>query len=56
MKYVLLSAVIALSACDQVQEATDNVARTGARAAIDEVLVTRFPNVDGAQVTLIQIV
>jgi hypothetical protein len=47
---VLLSLAL-LSACAEVRKATDDVARTGARAAVDEVLVTRFPNVDGRRVT-----
>ncbi len=53
MKPILfaIAAVISLAACSDVQKATDDIARTGARAAVDEVLVTRFPNVDGNKVT-----
>ncbi|KMW58251.1 hypothetical protein AIOL_003222 [Candidatus Rhodobacter oscarellae] len=47
----MAAALLALAACAEVQRATDNVARQGARAAIDEVLVTRFPGVDGNRVT-----
>ena len=48
---LVLPALLALTACAEVQEATDNVARQSARAAVDEVLVTRFPGVDGSIVT-----
>jgi len=51
MKYLVLGVVLALVGCAEVQEATDNVARSGARAAIDQVLVTQFPGVDGSRVT-----
>lgn len=40
-----------LTGCAQVQQVTDDVARQSARAAIDEVLVTRFPGIDGTRVT-----
>ncbi len=40
-----------LTGCAEVQQASDDIARTSARAAVDEVLVTRFPGVDGTRVT-----
>ena len=40
-----------VSACEEVQTATDEVARKRARAAIDEVMVTQFPSIDGKTVT-----
>lgn len=48
---VVISFLAVLAGCAEVREASDNVARAGARAAVDEVLVTRFPNVDGSRVT-----
>ena len=52
IRTVVITAVMALMAgCAEVQEATDNLARDGARAAVDEVLVTRFPGIDGTRVT-----
>lgn len=47
----IVAVFFSLTACAEVQQATDDIARTGARAAVDEVLVTRFPNVDGSKVT-----
>lgn len=46
-----LPIVLLLAGCAEVQKATDDVARQGARAAVDEVLVTRFPGIDGTRVT-----
>ncbi|MEP4198960.1 MAG: hypothetical protein ABJL99_25320 [Aliishimia sp.] len=50
IRVLFLSAVF-LVGCSEVQEATDNLARDGARSAIDQVLVTRFPAIDGDKVT-----
>lgn len=49
--FCLLILFTVFAACAEVQKAADGVARASARAAVDEVLVTRFPNVDGARVT-----
>lgn len=39
-----------LAGCSELQQAQDDLARQSARAAVDEVLVTRFPGVDGTRV------
>lgn len=51
IRAALVLALLLLASCAEVQQATDNVARTSARAAVDEVLVTRFPGIDGTRVT-----
>ena len=48
---ILSSACAALLGCTEMQQSADAVARTSARAAVDEVLVTRFSGVDGDRVT-----
>ncbi|MCF6445508.1 hypothetical protein [Nereida sp. MMG025] len=46
-----LVALLALAACDEASEAADKAARTTAKAAIDEILVTKFPFVPKDQIT-----
>lgn len=46
-----LAVSLALLGCAEMQQSADAVARTSARAAVDEVLVTRFPGIDGTRVT-----
>ena len=50
-RLIPIAACLALSACAEMQRSADAVARDSARAAVDEVLVTRFPGVDGNRVT-----
>lgn len=40
-----------VAGCAELQQTRDEVARRAARATVDEVLVTRFPGVDGTRVT-----
>lgn len=44
-------ALVVLAGCAELQQAQTDIARQSARAAVDEVLVTRFPGVDGTRVT-----
>lgn len=46
-----LVALLALTACDEASEAADKAARTTAKAAVDEVLVTKFPFIPKDQIT-----
>lgn len=48
---VVILALLSLAGCTELQQARDELARQSARAAVDEVLVTRFPGVDGTRVT-----
>lgn len=48
---ILISALIALTACAETQQAVDTVARDAAKAAVNEALVTRFPGVPKQAVT-----
>ena len=48
---LILSALLALSACDEATQAVDDVARRGAKSAVVETLTTRFPAVPKAAVT-----
>ncbi len=50
-KLTALLICLLVTACAELQQSTDAVARQSARAAVDEVLVTRFPGVDGSRVT-----
>lgn len=49
----LIAALVCLGllGCAEMQQSADAVARQSARATVDEVLVTRFPGVDGSRVT-----
>ena len=47
----LLSACLTLTACNEISQATDDIARRSAKAAVSEALVTRFPAVPEAAVT-----
>ena len=47
----LMAGCCVLSACAETQQAVDDVARRGAKAAVNEALVTRFPAVPKAAVT-----
>lgn len=47
----VLAAACAVAGCDQVQQISDDVARSSARTAVDEVLVTQFPGIDATRVT-----
>lgn len=51
MRRLILMSALVLPACAELQQSADAVARDSARAAVDEVLVTRFPGVDGRRVT-----
>lgn len=51
MRALVIIAALGLAGCAEVQDASDNLARDGARATVDKVLVTRFPGVDGSKVT-----
>ena len=46
-----MAAALCLTACAELQQGADATARSAARAAVDEVLVTRFPGIDGRSVT-----
>lgn len=46
-----VGASVLLAGCTELQETRDQLARRTARATVDEVLVTRFPGVDGTRVT-----
>ena len=46
-----VAACLAFLGCAELQQGADATARTAARATVDEVLVTRFPGVDGTRVT-----
>ena len=46
-----LFAVLALGACDKAEQAVDKAARTTAKAAVDEVLVTQFSFIPKNQIT-----
>lgn len=50
-KLTALLICLLLPACAELQQSADATARTAARATVDEVLVTRFPGVDGDRVT-----
>lgn len=43
--------LIALAGCEEATNAVDGVARRGAKAAVSETIVTRFPSVPKAIVT-----
>ncbi|THH36018.1 hypothetical protein E4Z66_13205 [Aliishimia ponticola] len=47
----MIAGFLLLAACAQTQDAVDGVARRSAKAAVNEALVTRFPNVPSLAVT-----
>ena len=51
MRFWILAALVPLVACTEAQQAVDDVARRSAKAAVEETLVTRFPNVPKSAVT-----
>ncbi|MDJ0630763.1 MAG: hypothetical protein QNJ44_21075 [Rhodobacter sp.] len=52
MKLLLaLPAALILAGCAETQKTADAVARKGAKAAVEETLVRRFPQVPAAKVT-----
>ena len=51
MRWVAITLFAMLAACAETQQVVDDVARQSAKAAVDEVIVTRFPGVDGTTVT-----
>ncbi len=51
MRALLILSLVGLSACAETTQAVDGVARTSAKAAVAETLVTRFPMVPKAAVT-----
>lgn len=51
MRAVALVALMALSACTEVQQAVDNTARQGAKSVVTETLATRFPQVPKQLIT-----
>ena len=51
MRMLALTALIALTACEQANQAVDDVARRGAKSAVTETLATRFPTVPKQLIT-----
>ena len=47
----VLCAALALTACDDVQQAVDSTARQGAKGVVAETLITRFPQVPKELIT-----
>lgn len=50
IRMMLLSSCLLLPACAQVYEATDRAARETSKSAVNEVILTRFPQVPKALV------
>ncbi len=48
---VLILGLFALTACTELQNATDSAARSGTKGVVAEVLATRFPQVPKEQIT-----
>jgi hypothetical protein len=51
MKRLLLCSLLALTACADVMQATDQAARTTAKKAVNEAIITQFPQVPKNLVT-----
>ena len=51
MRLLALSALVALTACENATLAVDDAARRSAKLAVSEIVVTRFPVVPKALIT-----
>jgi hypothetical protein len=51
VRLVLIMLTFGLAACNATNEAANDLARSGAKKAVNQVLFTKFPNVDSGNVT-----
>jgi len=51
IRILLLTSLLALTACEQTTQVVDDVARRGAKAAVNETIATRFPAVPKQLIT-----
>lgn len=51
IRILMLTALVALTACDQATQAVDGAARRSAKVAVNEAITTRFPAIPKQAVT-----